>query len=104
MGCPVSHLRAIPRLSRAVRLHRMTSLLADLPHTEVFPTVDEVLAFAGALADEYPNRVTVREVGLSRQGDPIQLLTLTVEQPKARVLVIGQPHPNEPIGMVTVMT
>ena len=82
----------------------MTSLLADLPHIEVFPAVDGVLAFAGELAAKHPERVTVRDVGRSRNGDPIQLLTIAAEKPRASVLVIGQPHPNEPIGMVTVMT
>src|SRR4051794_20289872 len=79
------------------------TLLADLPQIEVFPTVDEVLAFAGSLAADHPDRVTVREVGRSRQGDPIHLVTIATENPRGSVLVPGQPHPSEPTGMVTVM-
>jgi hypothetical protein len=82
----------------------MTSLLADLPQIEAFPTVDEVLAFADRLAAEHPDRVSVREVGRSRAGDRIQLLTVSAKASRAGVLVVGQPHPNEPIGMATVMT
>ncbi|MBK5305059.1 MAG: hypothetical protein JJD92_00070 [Frankiaceae bacterium] len=82
----------------------MTPLLADLPHIEAFPTVDEVLAFADRLAAEHPERVSVRDVGRSRAGDRIQLLTVAAASPRGSVLVVGQPHPNEPIGMATVMT
>jgi hypothetical protein len=82
----------------------MTTLLADLPHIEAFPTVDEVLAFADRLAADHPDRVTVREVGRSRDGDRIQLLTIAAADARGSVLVVGQPHPNEPIGMATVMT
>jgi hypothetical protein len=81
----------------------MTTLLADLPHIEAFPTVDEVLAFADRLAAAHPGRVTVREVGRSREGTPIHLLTVTATSPRGSALVVGQPHPNEPIGMATVM-
>lgn len=81
----------------------MRTLLSDLPHVEAFPTVDEVLAFADRLAVAHPDRVTVRDVGRSRGGDRIQLLTVSAANPTGSVLVIGQPHPNEPIGMVTVM-
>ena len=47
----------------------------------------------------------LREVGASRNGDPIQLISIlpvSAEPLPVRVLVIGQPHPNEPIGMATI--
>ena len=78
------------------------SLLADLPPIERFPTVDEMAAFATTLANEHPDRVSLREVGRSRAGDPIQLLTIRPDGPSGDLLVIGQPHPNEPIGMATI--
>lgn len=89
---------------RTDRLPVMTSLLAGLPHLEAFPTVDEVLAFADRLAAAHPDRVSVRDIGRSRNGDRIQLLTVAAAQAKGSALVVGQPHPNEPIGMATVMT
>ena len=68
-----------------------------------FPTVDEITAFSTRLAQEHPDRVTVREVGRSRAGAPLQLLTVRAARSRHRVLVIGMPHPNEPIGMATIM-
>lgn len=67
-----------------------------------FPTVAEMAAFTRRLAAEHPDRVSVRELGRSRQGEPIELLSIAVPGARGRTLVIGQPHPNEPIGMATV--
>jgi hypothetical protein len=68
-----------------------------------FPTVDEMQAFVERLSIAGHERVTVAEIGKSRAGDPIHLVSLEVDAPRASVLVIGQPHPNEPIGMATVV-
>jgi hypothetical protein len=78
----------------------MTELLAGMRPVEAFPTVDQMLAFTRGLDRD---RVTVREIGRSRGGDPIELVSVVRPGAKGRVLVIGQPHPNEPIGMATVM-
>jgi hypothetical protein len=77
-------------------------LIADLPIMEAFPTVDEMHAFAMRLASDHPDRVTLREVGRSRAGDPIHLLSMRSGNGRGDVLVVGQPHPNEPIGMATI--
>jgi hypothetical protein len=69
-----------------------------------FPTVDELRAFCRSTAACHPDRVTLVEVGRSRLGEPIELLSLCSAASHGEVLVIGQPHPNEPIGMVTIMT
>lgn len=82
----------------------MAALLADLPDVDAFPTVDEMLAFTARLRERFPDRVQVREVGRSRQGDPLQLVTIAPPEPRGSVLVVGQPHPNEPIGMATIVT
>jgi len=81
----------------------MTDLLAGMAPVEAFPTVDEMAAFTRRLAVEHPDRVSVREIGHSRAGDPIQLLSIAVPGARGRALVIGQPHPNEPIGMATIV-
>jgi hypothetical protein len=81
----------------------VTTLLADLAPIEAFPTVDEMHAFAVHLARQHPDRVTVRDIGRSRNGDPIQLVSIRAQQPRGDVLVVGQPHPNEPIGMATII-
>lgn len=75
----------------------------DLPSIDRFPSVDEMLAFAKKLASEHPDHVELEVVGSSRAGDPIQLLTIAPREPRRSVLVIGQPHPNEPIGMATIV-
>jgi hypothetical protein len=69
-----------------------------------FPTVDEMHAFAGRLAAQHADRVTLREVGRSRQGDPIELLSIRADGARGRALIIGMPHPNEPIGMATIVS
>ena len=82
----------------------LAALLDDLAPIESFPTVDEIRTFALELADRHPERVSVRDMGSSREGTPIQLLTLRATDAQERVLVIGMPHPNEPIGMATIVT
>ncbi|MCA2215469.1 M14 family zinc carboxypeptidase [Jidongwangia harbinensis] len=78
-------------------------LLDGLPEIHSFPTVDGMRAFGARTANRYPDRATLTDVGRSRSGDPIQMLTARAGRPRGRVLVVGQPHPNEPIGMATVV-
>ena len=80
----------------------MIGLLASLPAIDGFPTVDEMAAFVSRLVERHPSRASLREVGRSRAGDPIQLLSITAPDARGRAFVIGQPHPNEPIGMATI--
>jgi hypothetical protein len=79
----------------------MSDLLVGMRPIEAFPTVDQMLAFTRRVAGD--PRVQVREIGRSRGGDPLELVSITVPSAQGRVLVIGQPHPNEPIGMATVV-
>src|SRR5258708_5417592 len=79
----------------------MTSLLAALRPIDAFPMVDQMHAFTAALAGRAG--VVVREVGRSRNGDAIQLVSIEAPDSRGDVLVVGQPHPNEPIGMATIM-
>jgi hypothetical protein len=81
----------------------MSTLSTGVPPITAFPTVDEISAYSTRLAQEHAERVTVREVGRSRGGTALQLLTVKAAESRHRVLVIGMPHPNEPIGMATIM-
>jgi hypothetical protein len=81
----------------------MTDLLAGLAPVDAFPTVDEMAAWTSRLAERFPDRVTVRDIGRSRNGDAIQLLSIVSPGSRGRALIIGQPHPNEPIGMATII-
>ncbi|MFD9700455.1 M14 family zinc carboxypeptidase [Lentzea sp. NPDC059081] len=78
-------------------------LLDGLPEIHSFPTVDEMKDFGARMAREHPDRASLTEIGRSRSGDPMQMLRVRAERPRGRVLVVGQPHPNEPIGMATVV-
>jgi zinc carboxypeptidase len=83
---------------------RVTTLLDNLPPIDAFPTVDEMYDFAERMVAKYPDRATLRTIGRSRDGGAIQLLSLTSPRARGDVLVVGQPHPNEPIGMATITT
>lgn len=71
---------------------------------DAFPTLDELQAFCREIADAHPDRVRMIEIGRSRQDEPIHLLSIGRSAAQGSALIIGQPHPNEPIGMVTIMT
>ncbi|GII95456.1 M14 family zinc carboxypeptidase [Sinosporangium siamense] len=65
-----------------------------------FPTVDEIRACAKSLAEAHPDIATFEQVGVSTLGEPIE--RLTIGDGPGNVVVIGMPHPNEPIGMATI--
>lgn len=74
----------------------------DLPDYTEFPSVDAMNDHADRVAAEYPALVSVRTIGTSRLGDPIRVLTVG-DGPREAV-VIGGPHPNEPVGALTIQT
>jgi zinc carboxypeptidase len=75
-------------------------LVSSVPPIPAFPTVDEMEALVRGLADRHPERVEVSEVGRSRGGDPIT--EVRVGDGQHHVVVVGNPHPDEPIGMATI--
>lgn len=78
--------------------------LESVPELGSFATADEIAAAARTLAARHPEVVTLRRVGTSALGEP--LTCLTVEGPGRRApeaLVVGLPHPNEPIGGLTAL-
>lgn len=74
--------------------------LARVPDHAEFFTLDELRARARALAGEFPGVVRLETVGASAEGRPIELLT--VGHGRRPVLLVGVPHPNEPIGTLTI--
>ncbi|MER6396190.1 M14 family zinc carboxypeptidase [Kitasatospora sp. NPDC001603] len=64
-------------------------------------TVARAEAAAGRLARRHPGRCRLREVGRSRAGHP--LLLLSVDEGPDAVLVVGGPHPNEPVGVSSAL-
>ncbi|MBE8473348.1 M14 family zinc carboxypeptidase [Streptomyces justiciae] len=73
------------------------SLLPELR----YPTVTEVVASARALAAHRPALCTLRQVGRSRAGRP--LLLLSVGHAERAVLVVAGAHANEPTGGATLL-
>ncbi|PWI14668.1 3-hydroxyacyl-CoA dehydrogenase [Streptomyces sp. Act143] len=74
------------------------SLLPELR----YPTVTEVVTSARALAAHRPALCTLREVGRSRAGRP--LLLLSVGHAERAVLVVAGAHSNEPTGGATLLS
>nr|WP_240982468.1 M14 family zinc carboxypeptidase [Streptomyces sp. S3(2020)] len=66
-----------------------------------YPTVPEVVASARALAARRPALCTLREVGRSRAGRPLHLLS--VGHARRAVLVVAGAHSNEPTGGATLL-
>ncbi|MER6180322.1 M14 family zinc carboxypeptidase [Streptomyces sp. NPDC001652] len=66
-----------------------------------YPTVTEILTSARALAARRPALCTLREVGRSRAGRPLHLLS--VGHARRAVLVVAGAHSNEPTGGATLL-
>lgn len=78
----------------------LQQIAADIPDYQIFLTVDELHASSHRLREQYPDLVSIRVVGETRAGDPIELLTIGGGADNA--FVFGGPHPNEPIGCMTI--
>lgn len=68
------------------------SLLPELR----YPSVPELVATARALAAHRPGLCTLRQIGVSRAGRPLHLLS--VGHDRRAVLVVAGAHANEPTG------
>lgn len=71
-----------------------------VPAISDFPTVDALLDWFAALADDHPSLVRRRRVGTSRLGEPIDMFSIG-DGPRPHLLFAGV-HPNEPIGFRTL--
>ena len=78
----------------------LQQIAADVPDYQAFLTVDELTASGHRLQQQYPDLVSINEVGKTRNGDPIELLTIAGGD--ANAFIFGGPHPNEPIGCMTI--
>ncbi|MGI6566816.1 MAG: hypothetical protein GX341_00865 [Firmicutes bacterium] len=73
---------------------------ARIPEYEVFLTVDELNSRTKQLSRRYPDVVEQSVIGRSRLGEPIYCLK--IGEGRKRVVWFGCPHPNEPIGTLTI--
>ncbi|MEU6032789.1 M14 family zinc carboxypeptidase [Streptomyces tauricus] len=72
-----------------------------LPPLLRYPSVDELAVRAAALVERRPRDARLRQVGTSRAGLPLRLLS--VGHGSRQVLVVAGPHANEPVGGATVL-
>ncbi len=77
------------------------SILSRIPTYATFDTVDELAARGHALAEQYPEIITRESLGQSRAGDDLWCLRLGNGPENA--LCFACPHPNEPIGAMTLL-
>lgn len=76
------------------------SIVDQVPDYKDFLTVEEMDESSRKLAREFPDIVTVFEAGKSRKGHPILCMKMG-DGPK-NALCFACPHPNEPIGAMTL--
>lgn len=65
-----------------------------------YPTVDQLGDDFEELVGRYPDRICVRQLGSSAQGEPIRMFSISGGERDA--LVVGGVHPNEAVGFHTV--
>jgi hypothetical protein len=79
---------------------RILAELERVPRYERFLGVDELLAAVRGAAARHPELARLRDVGRSSDGEPIPVLT--IDGGPRSALLVGCPHPNEPIGAMLV--
>jgi hypothetical protein len=82
------------------RVGEFDDVLARVPEYRRFETWEALRARTAGLAAEFPGLARCETVGRSSEGRPIDLLT--VGHGRRRWLCVGAPHPNEPIGTLTI--
>src|SRR5207247_8872820 len=65
-----------------------------------FLTLEELRESSRRLVAEFPGVARLETVGASAEGRPIELLT--IGHGRTPALFLGVPHPNEPIGTLTL--
>jgi hypothetical protein len=78
----------------------LSEILQRAPNYQEFLTLEELHQSSVRLVEEFPRLAHLREIGASTDGRPIELLT--IGQGKRAALFLGAPHPNEPIGILTL--
>ena len=78
----------------------LAALLARVPDYREFLTLEELRESSRRLVLEFPGVARLETVGASAEGRPIELLT--VGHGRTPALFLGVPHPNEPIGTLTL--
>jgi len=81
-------------------INAILEILQTVPDYQEFLTPEELHQSSVRLVEEFPQVARLQVVGTSTEGQPIELLTIG-NGPRA-ALFLGAPHPNEPIGTLTL--
>ena len=79
----------------------LESHLGAVEGFQQFLTVDQTHAYVQALHRSSGGVTRLEEIGTSRAGQPLQMLT--VGSGSRQAIVIGMPHPNEPVGTLAAL-
>ncbi len=77
----------------------LKEILNQIPEYKEFMTISELDASSKKLAEKF-NYVDLKEIGKSREGRTIYCLK--IGEGKKNALLFGFPHPNEPIGSMSL--
>ena len=75
-------------------------VVEEVPEYKTFYTMDELKASSEKLTQKHPSKVKIFKIGKSRKGEEIEALRIGKGEKTA--LLFGFPHPNEPIGSMTL--
>jgi len=75
--------------------------LDRVPNHSVFLTADEIDTEARKIAEDHPEVVRILTPGTTTDGLP--LLALEIGDQERTALLVGAPHPNEPVGTLTTL-
>lgn len=75
-------------------------VLSSVPDYQSFYTVDELKASSHQLVEKHPDLVRLDEIGHSTDGEAIEMLR--IGDGEEQLLFFACPHPNEPIGAMTL--
>ncbi len=78
----------------------LRELASQVPDYRQLPTVESMRSRTEALRSLSKPDVIVRDIGRSRLGETIEMITIGTGP--MHVLLVGTPHPNEPIGCLTI--
>lgn len=73
-------------------------LLSSIPDYKEFLTAREMDASSFGLAEQFPDVVEIIDIGSTRAGNTLHCLRIGNDKTKPNALLLGCPHPNEPIG------
>ena len=91
----------VAAVSDAVRLDRIRYELDTVPSFDAFAPVDDLSDRVHDIARIDPDRCRIDSIGRSASGEEIE--RLTIDGGPRSAIVVGFPHPNEPVGGLTAL-